>query len=524
MKKKCIIMALMLGVCLGSGAQAANIILVTETIDSDGDGIQDDQGLVDWLVAEGHEVHVERDMWKTFDPVDPNDPNEIPKLDLLDAADLILFSRGTNSGNYDDGDEPTLWNSVETPLIQMSAYLVRSSRWKWVDSTSVSNLAAPAMMAVDAMHPVLAGVSLDPNNLADILDPNVGADPNDPNAIGQTSFVAAASLGNGKLIAQSADGTGPWVAEWEPGAEFYEGAGQSPAAKRMLFMAGTQETKGLTPQGAFNLNAQGELMLRNAIYYLLGAAKIVVVNEYYDSDGDGAADDQNLIDFLKAAGHYVVAKPDNWKELDDAKLDELDAADLVIVARSTNSGNYDDGDEPTLWNSVETPLIQMNSYLLRSSRWKWINSTSTVRIFAPVLQVVDPNHPTLVGITPDMDGLVDAVDPAVGADPNDPNSTGEMSFVVSTDVGNGALIAQTAAGTETWIAEWQPGVEFYEGAGQAPAAKRMAFMAGTQEVSGITPQGMLNLSEAGELMLLNAIDYLLIEEPDPAPEPEPGME
>jgi len=524
MFRNCMILALLLGLFLGCSVQAANIILVTESRDSDGDGVEDDQGLVDWLIAEGHDLHVERDMWTTFDPVDPNDPNEIPKLDLLNAADLVIVGRGTNSGNYDDGDEPTLWNSVETPMIQMSAYLLRSSRWKWINSTSVTNLDAPQMLAVDILHPALADLALDPNGLADILDPNVGVDPNDPNDIGQTSFVATLDIGNGQLISQTAGGEAAWVAEWEAGVEFYEGAGQIPGGKRMMFMTGTQEINGLTPQAAHNLTAEGELMLRNAIYYMIGAAKIVLVNEYYDSDGDGIADDQNLIDFLKAAGYYLVVKPNNWTELDDAKLAELDAADLVLFARSTNSGNYDDGNEPTEWNAIDSPLIQMSAYLLRSSRWKWIDATSIANQDAPLMLAIDPNHPVMTGIVPDMDGLITALDPAIGADPNDPNDIGRTSFVSSTELGSGDLVAQTTDGTSAWIAEWQAGIEFYEGSGQIPMAKRMAFMAGTQEINGLTPQGMLNLTEVGEMMLINAIDYMLVEEPIIDPEPEPIVE
>jgi hypothetical protein len=39
--------------CGVTTAPAANIIVVTEHEDRNGDGVLDDQGLVDWLVAEG---------------------------------------------------------------------------------------------------------------------------------------------------------------------------------------------------------------------------------------------------------------------------------------------------------------------------------------------------------------------------------------------------------------------------------------------------------------------------------------
>jgi hypothetical protein len=94
-----------------------------------------------------------------------------------------------------------------------------------------------------------------------------------------------------------------------------------------------------------------------------------------------------------------------------------------------------------------------------------------------------------------------AVDASIGA--------GETSFVGALDAGNGMLLAKAVAEAElAWIAEWQPGVEFYASAGQMPAGWRIMFCAGTQEI-GATPQGMLNLTAEGETMFANAIAYLL---------------
>jgi hypothetical protein len=57
---------LVLALSLMSSVQAANITLVAENRDEDADGIPDDQQLVDWLVAEGHTVDVQRDYWIEF--------------------------------------------------------------------------------------------------------------------------------------------------------------------------------------------------------------------------------------------------------------------------------------------------------------------------------------------------------------------------------------------------------------------------------------------------------------------------
>jgi len=267
MCKKLVFLLMALGFCLSPTVQAANIIWVAQTYDVDEDGVQDDQGWVDWLVAEGHDVDVELDIWKTLDD---------DKIARLNAADLVIVSRGSNSGSYDDGDEPTLWNAVTTPIILSNTYICRNSRWKWVDSKSIKNLTAPPYEVMDVNHPVFADVPLVSLDPGDPNDPNAPAGPaiyviaSDPNVgTGQTSYIGSFEMGSGTLLAQVvAEETAAAIAEWEKGAEFYEGSGQAGAGHRMLFAAGTQES-GPTPQGAFNLLPDGEIMFRNAIDYMV---------------------------------------------------------------------------------------------------------------------------------------------------------------------------------------------------------------------------------------------------------------
>lgn len=499
MFKRFAVVLLVLGVALASATQAADIVLVNEAYDTDVDGVQDDQGLIDWLVAEGHNVDIQPGNWVELDP---------NKIDALNAADLVIVSRSTNSGNYaSDATEITQWNSVTAPLIQMSAYIVRSSRWKWVNSTSVTNVEGAVLEAVDLAHPVFTYAVLEPSNPDDPADPALFVTATDGSVgTGQTSLIGSLDMGNGAVIAKGQGVDATWIAEWDAGVEFYDGAGEIPAAKRMMFCGGTQES-GATPQGAWNLTAEGAGLFRSAINYMLGGAQIVLVTEEADADADGEWDDQNVVDWLVAQGHFVDVQRGTMMELDPNKIDLLDAADLVIISRSTNSGNYNSDDEPTQWNSITAPLIQMSAYLVRNSRWKWIDSSSaTNNSGAPTMQVLDPNHPVFAGVTLDPNNMVVALDAAVGS--------GETSFVGSLDAGNGTLLAQAAGADLAWIAEWESGVEFYAGAGQIAGGKRMYFAAGTQEV-GTTPQGALNLSAEGELMFANAIAYMLIKESDP---------
>jgi hypothetical protein len=244
-------LALVLVFCLTSSVHAANIIWVTETRDDDVDGVQDDQAFVDWLAAERHTLDVRIGYWVNLDPA---------KADELNAADLVIVSRSSNSGSYDDGDEPTLWNSVTTPLILMNGYIVRSSRWRWMDTTTMVK-GDDILLALDPAHPVFAGVTLDAGSMVAFRDNTV--------APGITSFVGSIDVGNGTLIARTLSADRAWIAEWAAGVEFYAGSGQTAGGPRMLFVAGTQE-EGPTPQGAWDLTAEGEKMLLNAIRYMLG--------------------------------------------------------------------------------------------------------------------------------------------------------------------------------------------------------------------------------------------------------------
>ena len=232
---------------LGSFANAANIVWVSESPDVDGDGVIDDQAYVEWLEGLGHTVDLQRSNWTTMDDA---------KVEQLNAADLVIFSRSANSGNYDEAGEPDLWNSITAPMIMQSAYLVRNSRWLWFDNATVNNLTAPAYEVVDASHPIFAGLSTEGGQV--FLVDETGA--------GTTSFIGT-TASNGNLIAQA--GANAAIVEWETGVEFYEGAGQFAGGPRLFFACGTQEV-GATPQGGYNLTEDGAKAFLNAIFHMLG--------------------------------------------------------------------------------------------------------------------------------------------------------------------------------------------------------------------------------------------------------------
>ena len=263
MYKKITFLALALTLCLVTTVNAATIIWVSDAFDDNGDGELDDQPWMDLLEANGYSV----------DPSFRNQEGRTlddDKIAALNAADLIIVSRCSGSGNYDDDDEPTQWNSVTTPLILEAMHIIRSSRWLWVDSGSTTNLDSPMMDILAPDNPIFAGVT----SPVKVLD----------EAVGQTSFIDVADVGNGTLLAQT-DGGLPWIAEWETEVEFYAGSGQIAGGPRMMFVAGTQDVSGVTGRGMYNLTPEGEQLFLNAVRYMIGGSKLVKAGNPEPADG-----------------------------------------------------------------------------------------------------------------------------------------------------------------------------------------------------------------------------------------------
>ena len=179
----------------------------------------------------------------------------------------------------------------------------------------------------------------------------------------------------------------------------------------------------------------------------VNAANIVWISEIMDLTDDGIQDDQEWVDLLEYLGHDVYVEPGDWVSLDDDKLQILNDADLVIFGRSTNSGGYANTiDEITEWNSIATPLILMNAYVVRSNRWLWINSqtmggieTAGASTYYPAsvkMEAVYLDHQIFTGVKLDENNYVQALDPNA--------YSGNFSIIGTDDVGNGTLIAKPA--------------------------------------------------------------------------------
>jgi len=236
-----------LAFAVGTAADAAVIIWVTENTDGSNPPSPDDVGWTDLLSAQGHTVS-RRNMTSL----------DAGKIADMEAADLVMVSRDTNSGNYTQGSEVSDWNGISTPLMLMSQYLTRNSRWKWVNTGGTPNNSDGDLQVIETGHPIFQGVALGPGDTLDF-------------ASSQTP-VTAASIGNGTLLATDDDNSNIAIALWDPGSEFYSGSGQTAGDYRVFFGAGVN---GNNPKGAFNLTPDGEQVFLNAVDFLLPGQAII---------------------------------------------------------------------------------------------------------------------------------------------------------------------------------------------------------------------------------------------------------
>ena len=148
---------LVLGLVAGS-VQAGTILLVTDCqVPGVAGGDHNDDSMVTFLQGLGHTVDtygMNKTMQGDLDATD---------LQHADDADLIVVSRRTNSGAYNNA---TQWNGIATPLIQQShGYLGRNTRWGWFNAGAADQTNTVMTMIVDAGqtgHAFLAGVTISP--------------------------------------------------------------------------------------------------------------------------------------------------------------------------------------------------------------------------------------------------------------------------------------------------------------------------------------------------------------------------
>ena len=156
---------------------------VNEYLDTDSNGICDDQGWIDLLTAEGYQVNV-----RSFSPNSTgywyNGTDDVPlsveMLGYLNSSDLVIISRTANGSDLaNGGNEVASWNNeVTTPILSILVTQLASNKWGWlnIDSNETNQYYPqhPKLEAVLPDHPIFFNIPLDPNNQVSIIDPAIG--------------------------------------------------------------------------------------------------------------------------------------------------------------------------------------------------------------------------------------------------------------------------------------------------------------------------------------------------------------
>ncbi|MBN1892963.1 T9SS type A sorting domain-containing protein [bacterium] len=242
------------GIIFSTDAMAQKIIWVSSNYDVDQDSVQNDQPFVDVLTTNGYEVQREIDSMK-------GTLLTAEQMDVLESADLIIFSRSTGSGDYND---PAGWNAITKPMILNNVYAARLSKWQWAGTEDLlggGDSGCPPFYAEIPEHPIFAGVTLDADGTVIVLDNTVGT--------GNTSLLNTGDYGDGELIASAVSTETVAIVYWETDALFNSAGAYFAGGPRLLFPCQTREG-GAFGIGMYNLTPEGEKMYLNAVAFMLG--------------------------------------------------------------------------------------------------------------------------------------------------------------------------------------------------------------------------------------------------------------
>jgi hypothetical protein len=211
-------------------------------------------------------------------------------------------------------------------------------------------------------------------------------------------------------------------------------------------------------------------------------------------------DDSGFTDVLENAGYNVVRKIGEYRGiLDTDELEFANSASLIIISRNCVSTEYGGTEElAAQWNGISTPILNLSVFSTRDSRWKWFN-TSVVICGGDTLTIPASaaSHQLYEGIATSEKQTIYT---EIGSD-----------YIYITDAGNGEVLAYNYDQTGIFIAEWNAGKPFYNGAAYTPAGKRVFFAAGESDCGPVDGQTMsaYNLNGTGKTMFLNMVNYLI---------------
>jgi hypothetical protein len=138
MMKRLMYLILAVAFCVAGPAYGTYDIILISDADVPGtnpDGDHEDDALVSWLQDLGYTVDTSGMGQAYREGENPFD--DAAKVAALNSADMVVVSRRTSSGSYDN--DRKRWNELENPLLLMSGWLTRGggdNRWGWTTGGS----------------------------------------------------------------------------------------------------------------------------------------------------------------------------------------------------------------------------------------------------------------------------------------------------------------------------------------------------------------------------------------------------
>jgi hypothetical protein len=163
---------------------------------------------------------------------------------VMNTADLIIFSRQTSSDQY----STAIWDQLKTPMLVMSPYVLRGSRWAWFPGEELT-AGTPAFMALnEPNHALFAGLPVEAGTTG----------PWHTFVDQETSFMNDLNVVDGTVLATT-DAGALAAAHWPPGTVA--------AGPRLYLAMGAWEAagSGATNAGNYNLTELGARVLLNAV-------------------------------------------------------------------------------------------------------------------------------------------------------------------------------------------------------------------------------------------------------------------
>ena len=153
--KERIVWLMIMVMCLVGYAQAQRCIIIHNPDPKDNGGpVVALQTLMETLFGVGEVEQVYSNNWQRCQGAEQ---------DALNAAELVIITRRMSSDQFrtraDRSGVPNRWWDLDTPVITLSGYPCRDSRWNYASSSTVSDYTSAAVDVLVPDHPFLEGTT-----------------------------------------------------------------------------------------------------------------------------------------------------------------------------------------------------------------------------------------------------------------------------------------------------------------------------------------------------------------------------